>query len=315
MIKTVNLTKYYKNFAALKNLTLDIQKGHIFGFIGPNGAGKTTTIRILCGLLKQTSGQAFIGDIEVTPKNLQEIKRLVGYLPDYFGVYDQMSVWEFLDFFGAAYKIPTRIRRDRIQQVLELTEAVYMIDYQMNSLSRGMRQRVGIAKTLLHDPRAIILDEPTSGLDPQARIEVRALIAQLRKFGKTVLLSSHILHELSMVCDQIGIIDKGTLLVSGEVEEVLRKFQQHLAILIEVGGETQKARDLLQTQPNVEKVEVSGTTLRIAFKGVESDLPNLLKTLVMAGIPVIWFQEIQADLEQLFLQVTKGAKEHEATHV
>jgi len=315
MIKTVNLTKYYKNFAALKDLTVEIQKGHIFGYIGPNGAGKTTTIRILCGLLKQTSGQAFISGVEVTPKNLQEIKRLVGYLPDYFGVYDQMSVWEFLDFFGAAYKIQGKVRRQRIQQVLELTEATYMIDYQMNSLSRGMRQRVGIAKTLLHDPKVIILDEPTSGLDPQARIEVRELIAQLRKLGKTILLSSHILHELSMVCDQIGIIDRGQLLVSGDVQEVLRKYQQHLAILIEVAGDVARARDLLQEQPNVEKVETSGNTLRVAFKGVENELPNLLKTLVSAGIPVIWFQEIQADLEQLFLQVTQPKQQTEATHV
>src|ERR1051325_8240043 len=212
MIKTVNLTKHYKNFVALQNLNLEIEKGHIFGYIGPNGAGKTTTIRVLCGLLKQTSGQAFINGVEVNSKNLQEIKRLVGYLPDYFGVYDQMSVWEFLDFFGAAYKIERNTRRKRIEEVLELTEATYMIDYQMNSLSRGMRQRVGIAKTLLHDPMVIILDEPTSGLDPQARIEGRQLISQLRQLGKTILLSSHILHEISMVCDQIGIIDHGQLL-------------------------------------------------------------------------------------------------------
>jgi ABC-2 type transport system ATP-binding protein len=315
MIKTQNLTKHYKNFVALKDLTLEIQKGHIFGYIGPNGAGKTTTIRILCGLLKQTSGKAWISGVEVTPGNLQEIKRLVGYLPDYFGVYDQMSVWEFLDFFAAAYKISTKIRRKRIQDVLELTEAEYMIDYQMNSLSRGMRQRVGIAKTLLHDPRVIILDEPTSGLDPQARIEVRELIAQLRKLGKTILLSSHILHELSMVCDQIGIIDRGVLLVSGEVEDVMRKYQQHLVILIEVTGDAQKARDLLQAQKNVEKVEVTGNVLHVAFKGVETELPDLLKTLVTAGIPVVWFQEVQADLEQLFLKVTKPAKVQEPTHV
>jgi|ERR1051326_837061 ABC-2 type transport system ATP-binding protein len=315
MIKTVNLTKHYKNFVALQDLNVEIQKGHIFGYIGPNGAGKTTTIRILCGLLKQTSGQAFIDGVEVNSKNLQEIKRLVGYLPDYFGVYDQMSVWEFLDFFGAAYKIERNVRRKRIQDVLELTEAAYMIDYQMNSLSRGMRQRVGIAKTLLHDPVVIILDEPTSGLDPQARIEVRQLISQLRKLGKTILLSSHILHELSMVCDQIGIIDRGNLLVSGEVQEVMRKYQQHLAIHIEVMNNAQEAKTILVSQPNVEKVEVTGNLLLVAFKGTEAELPGLLKTLISANIPILWFREVEADLEQIFLKVTKPGKVHESTHV
>ena len=178
-----------------------------------------------------------------------------------------------------AREVPANDLRRRIEEVLELTEAAYMIDYQMNSLSRGMRQRVGIAKTLLHDPHVIILDEPTSGLDPQARIEVRELIHSLRRFGKTILLSSHILHELSMVCDQIGIIDRGKLLVAGDVQDVMRKFQQHLAILIEVTGEPEKARDLLLKQPNVEKVEITGNT---TFGAMPTDL--LPRTLLAARV-------------------------------
>ena len=305
MIRTENLTKGFAKERGVFALNLNVPAGKIYGFVGPNGAGKTTTIKILCGLLKPDSGKAFIGDLEVLPRNIPEIKRKIGYMPDIFGVYEQMSVWEYLDFYGAAYKIPAKIRKQRIEEVLKLTEAMHMIDYQVTSLSRGMRQRIGLAKTLIHDPQILILDEPAGGLDPTARIEMRQTISRLSALGKTILLSSHILPELSSVCDIIGIIFKGELLVQGTVKDITRELQEKIVINMTLDSDMSYARGILERIEHVAEVKaVDEDQFQCSFNGTRDQVKNVLKLLVDNGVLVRWFSENEADLEDVFMNVT-----------
>jgi ABC-2 type transport system ATP-binding protein len=221
MIQIRGFTKRYDQFIAVDHLDLDIEKGDVFGFIGPNGAGKTTTIRFLCTLLKPTSGMATINGYSVT-KQVDDVKRSIGFMPDTFGLYDGMKVWEFLDFFATAYGLPRTKRKALIDDVLQLVDLTTKRDTLVNGLSRGMQQRLCLAKTLVHDPPVLILDEPASGLDPRARVEMKALLKELQKMGKTILVSSHILPELADFCNKIGIIERGKLLASGPVQDVIR---------------------------------------------------------------------------------------------
>ena len=306
MITTENLTKKFGKNRGVFNLNLEVDTSSIYGFVGPNGAGKTTTIKLLCGLLRPDSGKAFVDGIEVLPSNLTEIKKRVGYMPDITGVYEQMSVWEFLDFYGAAYKIPPKARKKRIEEVLEITNASEMIDYQMTSLSRGMRQRIGLAKTLIHDPAILILDEPAGGLDPNARIEMRQTIGRLKNLGKTILLSSHILPELSSVCDKVGIIFKGKLLVQGTVKEISRQLQENLVIGLTVDSDVNEAAALLRRIEGVESVEVlDDADIKFVFSGTRNQISGVLKLLIENGITVRWFAENEADLENVFLGITQ----------
>jgi len=306
MIRTENLTKGFAKERGVFSLNLEVPAGKIYGFVGPNGAGKTTTIKILCGLLKPDSGKAFIGNLEVLPKNIPEIKRRIGYMPDIFGVYEQMSVWEYLDFYGAAFKLPLKRRKQRIEEVLKLTEATHMIDYQVTSLSRGMRQRIGLAKTLIHDPEVLILDEPAGGLDPTARIEMRHTIARLSELGKTILLSSHILPELSSVCDVVGIIFKGKLLVQGAVKDITRDLQEKLMINITVDSDIAHAKSILERIEHVEDVkQMDMAELQCTFSGTREQVKSGLKLLMNNGVIVRWFAENEADLEDVFMNVTK----------
>ena len=306
MIRIENLTRDFGGGRGLHGLSLEIPAGKIFGYIGPNGAGKTTTIKILCSLYRPTEGRAFIDGIEVLPKNAAKIKQIVGYMPDNFGVYDQMSVWEYLDFFCAAYHIPAKQRESRIRMVLQLTNSLHMIDYQVASLSKGMTQRIGLAKTLLHDPKVLILDEPASGLDPLARIEMRQTIARLRDMGKTIMLSSHILPELAGVCDLIGILEKGRLLAFGTVEEVTRKVQEQLklAVVCENEAAAAAAMKVMGAFQGVEAPAQHANEVHCVYGGSRGALPDLLAQLVGQGIRVVEFREDQADLEQVFLSVT-----------
>jgi ABC-2 type transport system ATP-binding protein len=306
MINTEKLTKKFGNDRGVFDLNLQVEPSSIYGFIGPNGAGKTTTIKLLCGLLKQDSGKAFVDGIEVTPSNISEIKKRIGYMPDITGVYEQMSVWEFLDFYGAAFKIPPKDRKKRIGEVLDITNAANMIDYQMTSLSRGMRQRIGLAKTLIHDPAILILDEPAGGLDPNARIEMRQTIDRLKSLGKTILLSSHILPELSSVCDKVGIIFKGKLLVQGTVKEISRQLQENLVIEVTVDSDAEEAGALLNRIEGVEKVEVlDSNDLQFVFNGTRNQISGVLSLLMQNGILVRWFSENEADLENVFMGITQ----------
>jgi len=306
MINTEKLTKEFGKERGVFDLNLEVEASSIYGFVGPNGAGKTTTIQILCGLLKQDSGKAFVDGIEVQPANIAEIKKRIGYMPDITGIYEQMSVWEFLDFYGAAFRIPPKSRKKRIEEVLEITNAANMIDYQMTSLSRGMRQRIGLAKTLIHDPAILILDEPAGGLDPNARIEMRQTIERLKHLGKTILLSSHILPELSSVCDKIGIIFKGNLLVQGTVKEISQQLQENLVIEMTVDSDSEEAGALLNRIEGVEKVEVLDShDLQFVFNGTRNQISGVLSLLMKNGIQVRWFSENEADLENVFLGITQ----------
>jgi ABC-2 type transport system ATP-binding protein len=310
MIRTENLTKKYKNVLALDRLTLSIGQGEIFGYIGPNGAGKTTTIRVLSGLMRPTSGIAEVAGVDVV-KHPRKAKEVVGYCPDVYGAYPGMRVWEYLDFFGAAFRIGSRMRKQRVEDVLAVTGTDQMRDYFMDSLSRGMMQRVGVARTLMHDPKVLFLDEPTSGLDPRARIEIRQLMRRLKEMGKTILVSSHILPELATVCDRVGIIEQGRLLLCDRVEHVLKQVEQRQILEIEVLGDAQAAAEFLKSKYPTGKLtvqEVVGRMVRLSFEGDDEQVAGLLQQMVAAGLAVVSFGEQPVDLEHVYLKVTAQAK-------
>ena len=309
MIECEGITKRYSaDFIALDRLTLSIGAGEVFGFIGPNGAGKTTTIRILCGLLRPTSGVAAIDGHDVA-RDLSAIRRLTGYLPDAFGVYEEMRVWEYLDFFGACFKIPRKKRKPRIEEVLEITGAPAMRDYFVDTLSRGMRQRLGIAKTLMHDPKVLFLDEPANGLDPRARIDMRLLIRRLSGLGKTLLVSSHILPELASICDKVGIIERGRLLAFGTVAEITRQVTPNRRVSLEFLGGAEPVKKLagtLEREGALSKPEIFDNLLQFEAVGDEEALSLILKRFMDAGTRVAWFREEAGDLEEAFMKVTEG---------
>ncbi len=309
MIETVNLTKRYGDFVPLNKLNLQIGEGEVFGYIGPNGAGKTTTIRILCGLLMPTEGTAKIAGLDVT-KNTDKIRSLTGFMPDAFGVYEDMRVWEYLDFFGACFKIPRKERQKRIDAALEIARAQNMRDYYVDTLSRGMKQRVGLAKTLIHDPKVIFLDEPANGLDPRARIDMRDLIRSLAQMGKTVLVSSHILPELASICDKVGILERGRLLAFGSVEDIMRKVQPNRRVSMQFLGESApvlKLAQALAAKGHLQKPEIIDDMLQFEVSGTEKHISKLLKFFIEKEVPIVWFAEDQADLEEAFMRVTDGA--------
>lgn len=305
IVETRSLTKRYNTFTALKELNLTLEVGDIFGFIGPNGAGKTTTIRILSTLLAPTSGAAFIDGIDVT-KQPYEIKRILGYMPDSFGVYDGMRLREYLDFFGAAYKIPSKKRKTIIDDVLALTDLTSKAFDFVSAFSRGMKQRCCLAKTLLHDPKVLLLDEPASGLDPRARIEMRELLKTLQGMGKTILISSHILSELGDMCNKIGIIEHGTLLACGDFREILNSLQQEREVRIEVIAGEDDAMRILEATPGVSNLERSGSEFNFVSQLDRIALANLNTSLVSAGVKVLSFSQDEGTLEDVFLHVTKG---------
>src|SRR5947209_3728336 len=251
MIETRDLTKMYGDLYALNRLTLRLDKGDVYGFIGPNGAGKTTTMRILATLLNPTWGEATVCGYSIY-NNAKEIRRMMGYMPDFFGVYDDMKVVEYLEFFAAAYRIQGPERKRKCDQVLDLVGLDYKRDALVTSLSRGMTQRLGLARVLLHDPQVLLLDEPASGLDPRARIEMKTLLNQLRSMGKTILISSHILPELAEICNKIGIIERGQLLVNGAVTDVMRQVRTDIVLNINVADRLTDAANMLENQPEVE---------------------------------------------------------------
>jgi ABC-2 type transport system ATP-binding protein len=305
ILKTEALTKVYGDQVALDHLDLAVHPGEVFGYIGPNGAGKTTTFRILAGLLDPTSGKAMIGGRDVTgDKDL--IKQMVGYLPDNFGVYPTLRVWEYLDFFAAAYRIPRKQRSERIDKCLTIANAMEFRDKLMGALSRGMKQRVGIAKTLLHDPQVIILDEPAATIDPRARVQMRQLLRELADLGKAVLVSSHILPELADVCDTIGILTAGKLAVIGPVKEILRTVRQRRLVEVQVLGDKKLARDVLAMAPGEwEAVASDDGVLRYEVQADEQQLAAGLQLLLSRGVSVVSYAEVPADLEDVFMSLVK----------
>jgi ABC-2 type transport system ATP-binding protein len=305
MIRTEELSKSYGNFQALINLNLHIPDGSVFGFIGPNGAGKTTTMQILSTLLKPTSGRAFVGGHQVD-KEPQAVRQLLGYMPDFFGVYDNLKTYEYLDFYCGAYRIPERKRTSHIANLLELVNLSHKADSYVDSLSRGMKQRLGLARCLVHDPKMLILDEPASGLDPRARIEMREILKQLREMGKTILISSHILPELAGLCDEIGVIEKGKLIACGAVADMASSERRKREIEVKVISGEHRATELLAKSPFVQNLHQKESFFKFEFTGAEEDRAQLLKELLFAGISVTSFANAEDNLENIFLSITEG---------
>ena len=305
MIKIRNFTKRYRDRYAVRDLNLDIGAGEVFGFVGPNGAGKTTTIRFLATLLKPSWGEAWIAGKSVR-RDPVEVRRVIGYMPDTFGVYEGMRVWEYLDFFAVAYGIPLAKRRAVIRDVLELVDLTPMADTPAQELSLGVRQRLCLAKTLVHDPPVLLLDEPASGLDPRARIEIRELLKELRRMGKTILISSHILSELSQICTSIGIVERGELIASGTVEEILQEVRERRVIQVDILDGADKAEAVLSGHPSVSNLERVEGTFRFEFAGDSSAVVQLQEDLGRAGAKILWAKEVEADLEEAFLKITRG---------
>jgi ABC-2 type transport system ATP-binding protein len=310
VVQTKELSKKYGRLVALDRLTMAVERGQILGFVGPNGAGKTTTIKILVGLARPTSGSATVAGADCV-KEARKLKRLVGYMPDAFGGYDNMRVGEYLDFFGAAFGIPRRERARRIGEVLDTAGAGTFRDLYVETLSHGMKQRVAIARTLLHDPEVLILDEPANGLDPQARIEMRRLLLDLAARGKTLLVTSHVLPELARVCHRFAIITRGRLRAFGTLEEITRQLSpaRPMEVLLTRPDQIDRAADLVRryVEPGAEvTASPAEATVRFRTAKREEELAGLLNALVAAGIGVTQFREVQTDLEEAFMTVARA---------
>jgi ABC-2 type transport system ATP-binding protein len=308
VIKTIKLTKKYDDMYAIRDIDLDLGQGDLFGFIGPNGAGKTTTMRIVATLLEPTEGEAYVCDYSIYT-HPKEIRRLVGFMPDFFGVYDDMTVIEYLEFFAAAYRIGPQARRKRCNEMLDIVDLDFKRDAYANTLSRGQTQRLGLARTLLHDPAVLLLDEPLSGLDPRARIEMRALMRRLGAMGKTIIVSSHILPELADVCNKVGIIDSGKMIASDDVASIIKRVSPNTTLLIDLvkPQDSAKAIDLVSAMPIVDHVAVDGEKLRVTLKPQVQDYSSISMLLATQGVAFNKFAAEEINLESAFMAFTKGA--------
>jgi ABC-2 type transport system ATP-binding protein len=307
MLEIQHLRKVYGSLTAVNDLSLTLRPGDVFGFIGSNGAGKTTTIRMLATLLEPTAGTATINGADIK-KDPIAVRRLIGYMPDFFGLYDDVKVWEYLDFFATIYDVPKRQRNEVIDNVLELTDLTVKREAMVQSLSRGMQQRLCLARCLVHDPALLLLDEPASGLDPRARAELKELITELGRMGKIVIVSSHILPELSGFCNTVGIIERGELLASGAVDEVVKGLHSARLLIVRLLSDASEASKLIADQSGVIQTECAKDgEVRIEFTGDHDAQAELLKALIHSGHRVIGLEEEQADLEDVFLKLTTGA--------
>lgn len=306
MIKVEELRKQYGRMEALKGVSFEIGEGSIFGFVGPNGAGKSTTLKILATLLRPTSGKAYVDGVDVT-RYPQKVRQLIGYMPDFFGVYDRLKVTEYLDFYASCYKIPALKRAGLIADLLQLVDLSHKADAYVDSLSRGMKQRLCLARSLVHDPKVLILDEPASGLDPRARVEMRELLRELQRMGKSIIVSSHILPELAELCSEVGIIEGGEMAAVGNVEDITTRLSGDKLIQIRVNADRDVAMRILSETPVVGGVSESADgVLQVSFLGDGSEQAELLRRLIHAGVPVMSFAETNNSLEDLFMQITRG---------
>ena len=308
MIEIRNLTKRYGDLIAVNNLNLKLASGDVFGFIGPNGSGKTTTMRMIATLLNPDHGEAYVCGKSIYTHQ-EEIRRLVGFMPDFFGVYDDMTVIEYLEFFAAAYRINGPSRRKVCEEKLELVDMSFKRDAMVNQLSRGQTQRIGLARVLLHEPQVLLLDEPASGLDPRARIEMRRLLKQLGEMDKTVIVSSHILPELADVCTRVGMIEKGNLIVDGQVAEVMRKARQRIVLHIQVAGDQEAAARVIEESDVIESVSVEDDTVIAVLNPVVEDYSELATLLIQRGFALKLFREEEVNLETAFMELTKGTQQ------
>lgn len=308
-IETRGLTRRFGKTTAVDNLNLQVPAGSLFGLIGPNGAGKTTTLRMLAGLLEPSAGEIMLNG-HVANHDWRDLQRQLGYMPDFFGVYEDLLVWEYLDFFARCYDLPAVRRRQMIDELLDLVDLAGKRDAYVQTLSRGMRQRLCLAHALVHDPQVLLLDEPASGLDPRARVEMRELLRELGTMGKTIIVSSHILTELAELCDSVAIIEKGHLVASGSLDEISRQAQQGRMLRLKVVSDQHQAQTALsalsQDGHRVGQVYETNEFLEVEFLGDDEATANLLEALLANGIRVTSFSEVTSDLEEVFLRLTKG---------
>lgn len=310
IVETQGLSHRYGKVIALNNLNLQVPRGAIYGFVGPNGAGKTTTMRILTTLLRPDAGEARVLGYSVV-HHRQTVRRLVGFMPDFFGVYENLRSWEYLDFFATAFGIPRRRRPALIDELLELVGLSHKRNEYVMGLSRGMKQRLSLARAMVHNPPLLVLDEPASGLDPRARVELRELLRELRAMEKTILISSHILMELAEICTHIAIIANGTLVAAGEVGTILRSLHHHTTIEVALLGDLEAAATIARSQPEVLEVHLipEPPQLRIDYSGDERGMSELLAALVRGGVAVTRFSPVVGNLETVFMQLTEAASE------
>ncbi|SDZ05026.1 ABC-2 type transport system ATP-binding protein [Proteiniborus ethanoligenes] len=305
MIRIENLTKKYGSFTAVDNLSLEIKEGEIFGFVGPNGAGKTTTLKMIATLLKPTSGSIYINDTEIS-KNIKEARNQIGYMPDFFGVYDNLKVNEYLEFYADIAGLNKEEKKKMIGDLLDLVDLTNKVDSYVDQLSRGMKQRLCLARSLIHNPSFLLLDEPASGMDPRARVQMKDILRELRKMGKTILISSHILPELAELCTSIGIIENGEMVISGTVDEIMKKVTGTHGLRIKVLDNIEKTVNLLMEEPLVSNIYENENIIEFSFDGGERESANLIKKLVAQDIPLASFNLLESNLEEIFMQVTKG---------
>jgi ABC-2 type transport system ATP-binding protein len=304
-VQTNGLTRVYGNMVALNALNLTVNRGDLFGFIGSNGAGKTTSLRILATFLQPSAGTARVLGYDVV-QDADAVRHVIGYMPDFFGVYKDMEVTEYLDFFGACYKIPTVKREKTVNDVLELVGLTDKRGAVIGALSRGMQQRLGLARVLIHDPQLLLLDEPASGLDPRARIEMMAILQELQRMGKTIIISSHILSELQSLCNRVAIIERGQLIYSGPVQGVRDQLATGLVYWVTVRDDSTRAVEFLKSRPEIEDAVAVDGQIKVTFKGHDVDPTILPEILVQCGIKFTGLWEDELGLEEVFLRVTKG---------
>jgi ABC-2 type transport system ATP-binding protein len=304
MIEVKHLRKEYDNTVALGNLQLEIAQGEVFGLIGPNGAGKTTLIRVLATLLEPTYGEVRIAGIDVLAEPLK-VHPIIGYMSDFFSLYENMLVWEYLDHFARCYRIPPSSRNRLIDEALELVSLEVRRDAEIQELSRGMRQRLCFAKSLLHEPQVLLLDEPASGLDPAGRVEFRELIKQLHAMGRTIVISSHILTEMTEYCTSIGILEEGRLVASGQVDDIIARLDPELRLVIEVQGELDQLKTLLDNEPMAENIIVDAKQLKCVWRGERETLPALHRKIVESGIPLVSCAVAGDNLEEIYMRISK----------
>jgi ABC-2 type transport system ATP-binding protein len=304
-VQTFALTRLYGTMIALNALNLTVNRGDLFGFIGSNGAGKTTSLRILATFLAPSSGTAQVLGHDVV-RDADAVRHVIGYMPDFFGVYKDMEVTEYLDFFGACYKIPSAQREKTVNDVLELVGLSEKKGALIGALSRGMQQRLGLARVLIHDPAVLLLDEPASGLDPRARIEMMAILQELQKMGKTIIISSHILSELETLCNRVAIIEKGKLIYSGPVQGVRDQMAAGRVFLVKVLGDEARAMELLKARPEVNQIEHAEGRIKVTLNDHETDPGCVAETLVHGGVKLVGLEEYELGLEEVFMRVTRG---------
>jgi ABC-2 type transport system ATP-binding protein len=309
VLKIKNLVKKYGDFTAVDNLSMELEDGDIYGFVGPNGAGKTTTMRIIATLMEATSGTVLVNGINVAEQPMKVRERL-GYMPDFFGVYDNLKVSEYMDFYGSCYGLTRQERSKRTDELLELVELRSKKDNYVDTLSRGMKQRLCLARSLIHNPALLILDEPASGMDPRARIEMKGILKTLKGMGKTIIISSHILPELAELCTSIGIIERGRLVYSGQVDDIMRKITGKSILEIKVLSDIDKAVNLLREQPLVEDITIDDNLLEIGYSGSDQDMAELLKILIGNDVSIVSYTKEAGNLEEVFMEVTKGYEDH-----